>query len=192
MVLMPGMRTSDVKITLVINGGQKISTRPKPDGSFALLDVPPGMHLLDTFALGYTFPPLRLGISAADGTISAEYAEDSAEKLSTSPLVLRPISTAEYYEPRAKMSLGSLMKNPMFLLVSATVFLAWLTPKMMENMDPEALKEMQEQMQNQPSMQDILSGKAFKDAEEQEKKARKGVTGKEARAEKRSQAGQVE
>lgn len=42
MAIMPNLRTSDVKITLVINGGQKISTRPKPDGSFALLDVPPG------------------------------------------------------------------------------------------------------------------------------------------------------
>jgi hypothetical protein len=46
MGLMPGMRTSDVKITLVINGGQKIATRPRPDGHFALLDVPPGIHLL--------------------------------------------------------------------------------------------------------------------------------------------------
>ena len=49
---MPELRTSDVRITLVINGGQKISTRPKPDASFALLDVPPGAHLLEVFALG--------------------------------------------------------------------------------------------------------------------------------------------
>lgn len=39
---------------------------------------------------------------------------------------------------------------------------------------------------NQPTMEDIFSGKAFKDAAEEEKKAEK-KTGKEARAEKRQQ-----
>ena len=141
MGMMPSVRTSDVKITLVINGGQKISTRAKPDGTFALLDVPPGVHLLDTFALGYTFPPLRVRIAATDGSISAEYAEDSAEKLNANPLVLKPVSTADYYEPRAGLSVGTLMRNPMFLLVAMTVLMAWLAPKMIEGMDPEALHQ---------------------------------------------------
>merc|ERR1711935_1237165 len=33
---MRGLRTSDVKITLVVNGGQTIATRVKPDGSFVV------------------------------------------------------------------------------------------------------------------------------------------------------------
>lgn len=60
--------------------------------------------------------------------------------------VLKPVSTADYYEPRAGLSIGSLMKNPMFLLVAMTVLMAWLAPKMIEGMDPEALQEMQDQM----------------------------------------------
>lgn len=59
---MRGTRMSDIKITVVLNGGQKIATRPRADGTFVLLDVPPGIHFLDTFAFGYTFPPIRLKV----------------------------------------------------------------------------------------------------------------------------------
>jgi len=66
---------------------------------------------------------------------------------------------------------------------------AWLAPKMLEGMDAEAIQEMQDSMANQPTMEDLFSGKAFKDLEEKEdKKGGEGKkTGKEVRAEKRSQ-----
>ena len=176
MKLMPDVRTSDVKITLVVNGGQKIATRVKPDGSFALLDVPPGSHLMDTFALGYTFPPLRVKVQP-DGHVRAEYAEDPTEWFEA-PLQLRPVSAAAYFEPRQGFTLRSLMRNPMFLMVSLTVLMAWVMPKLMEGMDPEELKAIQDKMGNQPSMSDILSGKAFDEAG----KSEKGPTGAERRA----------
>jgi hypothetical protein len=51
---------------------------------------------------------------------------------------------------------------------------------------------MQDSMANQPTMEDLFSGKAFKDLEEKEDKKGEGSkegkkTGKEVRAEKRSQ-----
>jgi hypothetical protein len=172
MSMLKGLRTSDVKITLVVNGGQSIATRVKPDGSFALLDVPPGSHLLETFALGYSFPPMTVRINP-DGVIKAEYAEDPTVWFE-SPLILKPVSTATYFEPRQNVSLGSLMKNPMFLMVAFTVLMAWAMPKIMEGMDPEELKEMQEKMGAQPSMGDLFSGKMFEDAKKQaEEQAKK-------------------
>jgi len=53
-------------------------------------------------------------------------------------------------------------------------------------------REMQDSMANQPTMEDLFSGKAFKDLEEKEDKKGEGSkegkkTGKEVRAEKRSQ-----
>ena len=94
---MRGTRMSDIKITVVLNGGQKIATRPRADGTFRILDVPPGIHFLDTFALGYTFPPITLKL-LTNGKLQAEYAEDPDELPATDPLRLRPVSTAEYFE----------------------------------------------------------------------------------------------
>jgi hypothetical protein len=53
---------------------------------------------------------------------------------------------------------------------------------MIESMDPEELKMMQDRMGSQPSMEDILSGKAGKD----EKAKAKPKTGAEKRAETRA------
>jgi hypothetical protein len=158
-----GLRTSDVKITLVVNGGQSIATRVKPDGSFVVLDVPPGSHLLETFALGYAFPPMTVRIGS-DGQIVAEYSEDPTVRFEH-PLLLKPVSVATYFEPRQGLSLGSLAKNPIFRMVAFTVLMAWAMPKLMESMDPEELKEMQEKMGNQPSMSDLFSGKMLEDAQ---------------------------
>jgi hypothetical protein len=172
---MPGVKTSDVKVTLTINGAQKIATRIKPTGEFTLLDVPPGYHHLETFALGYTFPPLRLRITS-DGGRECHFAEDVDEAVHVNPLVLSPVSVAEYFEPRGGLSVGALMKNPMFLMVAFTVVMAFYMPKMMESMDPEALKEMQEQMGNPPSLADMFGGGGNAGASE------KGTTGAERRA----------
>ena len=169
---------SDIKITVVLNGGQKIATRPRADGTFGILDVPPGIHFLDTFALGYTFPPITLKL-LTNGKLQAEYAEDPDELPATDPLRLRPVSTAEYFEARAAASPMAMLKNPMVLMVLMTVLMAWGMPKMIENMDPEELKMMQERMGSQPTMQDILSGKATADAA-------KPKTGAERRAEQRA------
>ena len=176
MSMMKGLRTSDVKITLVVNGGQSVAPRVKPDGTFALLDVPPGSHLLETFALGYSFPPMTVEIRV-DGTIRAAYAEDPTVRFE-SPLVLKPVSVATYFEHRQGLSLGSLAKNPMFLMVAFTVLMAWAMPKLMESMDPEELKEMQEKMGAmgaQPSMGDLFSGKMFEDAKAQAEAAQKSA-----------------
>jgi len=54
--------------------------------------------------------------------------------------------------------------------------MAFYMPKMMESMDPEALKEMQEQMGNPPSLADMFGGGGNAGASE------KGTTGAERRA----------
>ena len=42
MSMMKGLRTSDVKITLVVNGGQSVATLVKPDGTSLSWTCPPG------------------------------------------------------------------------------------------------------------------------------------------------------
>ena len=50
----------------------------------------------------------------------------------------------------------AMLKNPMVLMVLMTVLMAWGMPKMIENMDPEELKMMQERMGSQPTMAHLV------------------------------------
>ena len=59
---------------------------------------------------------------------------------------LSPVSVAEYYEPSSSISIRAIMKNPMALMVIMTVFLAYVAPKLLEAIDPEELKQMQEEL----------------------------------------------
>jgi len=42
---------------------------------------------------------MRITVSSSDGKITCNYAEDMSEHVAY-PLHLKPVSTAEYYEPR--------------------------------------------------------------------------------------------
>lgn len=95
------------------------------------------------------------------------------------PLELVPVSTAQYFEARESFNVMTILKNPMYLLVIMTVVMAFIAPKLIEGMDPEELKAMQENMGNQPTMQDILSGKAFEEKKQEIKSQRKRASEKE-------------
>ena len=109
---------------------------------------------MDTFALGYTFPPLRVKVQP-DGHVRAEYAEDPTEWFEAPPL-LRPAPRV-YFDTRQGFTLRSLMRNPMFLMVSLTVLMAWVMP--VDAGDGPGGTADPDKTRVQPPMSDILSGK---------------------------------
>lgn len=128
------------------HGVVPVTTIVKADGSWALLEVPPGTHMLHVAALGYVFPVYRIDVSAKHhGRTRISFAEDKRQVLEE-PFVLEPYKEAEYFEPRQEFSIASLFKNPMYLMMAVSIVMMFLLPKMMENMDPEELKQMQERM----------------------------------------------
>ena len=154
------VHTKDVRITLTTHAHGKIRAAVMRDGSFVIRDAPSGTHALDALAVGLTFPPVRVRVYGDDdeenvpaGTIEAVYAEDASLALDTKPLRLVAVSRAEYFEPTARVTVRSLVMNPMFMLVWMSIFMAYVGPKILASIDPEELKAMQEELtrRSQPS-----------------------------------------
>lgn len=143
---------------VAVDGGKYVGI-PREDGTFKVYGVPPGRHFLEVFATGWLFPQLRIAISAGKGKknpgeISAKYVAETsgtAQEFKT-PLVLSPkevkpgvYAKVGYFQEHPKVSIMSMIfRNPMVLMMGFMGLMAWVMPKMMEGMDPEELKAMQE------------------------------------------------
>jgi hypothetical protein len=149
-----GVDTRAIRVTLRTDAHGTLTAKVRGDGTFAVRDAPAGRHVLDVHAVGLNFPPVAVRVVGADeddddareGDVEAHLAEDRAVRVPTKPLRLTPVSTLEYFEPATRVTPASAMKNPMALLVLASVFLAFVAPKILEGIDPEELKRMQEEL----------------------------------------------
>ncbi|KAL5223654.1 hypothetical protein ABZP36_010293 [Zizania latifolia] len=138
-------KTSNTRV--ILNGGQRV-TFARPDGYFAFHNVPAGTHLIEVSSMGYLFSPVRVDISARNpGHIQAALTET---RRVLNELVLEPLREEQYYEIREPFSIMSLLKSPMGLMLGFMVIMVFVMPKMMENIDPEEIKQAQEQMRNSP------------------------------------------
>ncbi|ESQ46672.1 hypothetical protein EUTSA_v10000323mg [Eutrema salsugineum] len=144
---------SNVKV--ILNGGQNL-TFLRPDGYFTFHKVPAGTHLIEVSAMGYLFSPVRVDVSARHrGKVQATLTET---RRSLTELVLEPLREEQYYEVREPFSILSIVKSPMGLMVGFMVVVVFLMPKLMENIDPEEMKQAQEEMRRQgvPSLSSLL------------------------------------
>lgn len=136
---------------VVLNGGE-YRTYTRPDGAFVFHDVKPGVYLLDVLSVEYIFSQVKLNLpaAAAEGTIRClEYKYPGAAKQPIGyPLELKPHVRQQYFEIREQPGLHTILRNPMMLMVAFTGFVVLFMPKMMDSMDPEEKKKMQEQMGN--------------------------------------------
>ncbi|KAK3240727.1 hypothetical protein CYMTET_49453 [Cymbomonas tetramitiformis] len=167
-----GLKPANVEVLLTVNGGEQKKTHPRMDGSFTLypynalllinfgfhltlitLDVPPGTHLLEVVALGYFYPAIRVDISARhNGKVHAAWAEDRRRVLPAGMLI-EPLKKVEYFEKRQEFSLLSFFSNPMTLMMLFT----FVCVIILSNIDPETMKEMQNEMQNQPGLMNMMN-----------------------------------
>ncbi|VVB10721.1 unnamed protein product [Arabis nemorensis] len=142
-------------IKVVLNGGQYI-TFLRPDGYFTFHKVPAGTHLIEVYALGYFFSPVRVDVSARHrGKVQATLTET---RRSLTELVLEPLRAEQYYEMREPFNVMSIVKSPMGLMVGFMVLVMFVMPKMMENIDPEEMNRAREEMSSQgvPSLSSLL------------------------------------
>ncbi|CAO2816920.1 unnamed protein product [Amaranthus hypochondriacus] len=148
-------KTSNIKVLL--NGGERV-TFLRPDGYFSFHNVPAGTHLIEVAATGYFFSPVRVDVSARNpGKVQAALTETRRR---LTELALEPLSEEDYYEKREPFSPLSLVKSPMGLMVGFMLLVVFVMPKLMENMDPEEMRQAQEQMRSQgvPSLANFLGG----------------------------------
>jgi len=139
------LKPSMVEISLTIKGDEHKKTFPRADGAFKFSDVPPGTHLLEVVAMGYYFPSIRVDVSARlNGKIHAAYAE-YRKKVLPPGLLIKLIKQMAYFEKRQDFNLWKFLTNPMMLMFLFTLICIIF----LSNIDPETLKEMQQQAQQQ-------------------------------------------
>eukprot|EP01138_Halocafeteria_seosinensis_P009116 gb/GECG01009317.1/.p1 GENE.gb/GECG01009317.1/~~gb/GECG01009317.1/.p1 ORF type:complete len:291 (+),score=42.11 gb/GECG01009317.1/:1-873(+) len=116
------------------------------DGYFRIVNILPGNYTLEVDSHNIVYPDYKLELRE-DGTLSVvEYAYPGAPRVrKVHPIQIPAQTRVQYFKPREKWSLASLIMNPNTLMLGVIMFMAIGLPKMMENMDPEMLEEMQQQ-----------------------------------------------
>ena len=71
-----------------------------------------------------------------------------------------------FFEKREGFKVSGMLMNPMVIMMGVTMLLMVVFPKMMANMDPEQLKEVQQ-------MQDMLNPEKLKEKAEGKRKSKK-------------------
>lgn len=142
-------RSAKLATTEVVLNGGEYRTFTRIDGSFIFHDVKPGVYLLDVHSVEYYFTQVKINLpKAVDDPIQCvEFRYPGAPKQAVAyPLRLVASSKKQYFEQREQMGIHTLFRNPMMLMLVATGLIVVVMPKLMENMDAEEMKKMQEQM----------------------------------------------
>ena len=107
----------------------------------------PGAYLLEVLDAQSVWPTVRLEVTATVPAKARALLTHSRQPLPF-PLPLEPlVAKPAFFEKREGFQWSSLLMNPMVIMMGVTLFIMVIVPNMMKNMDPEALKEMQ-QMQS--------------------------------------------
>jgi len=181
----PDKSPFNITTRITLNNAE-YTTYNRVDGSFVIYDVPSGIHQLDIHSSEYHFGQVKIQLlpESMDVPKCLEYAYPGAAKAPIKyPLVLSPHATFEYFEERKGLSIFSLLKNPMVLMMLVSVGMMTIMPKMMEGLDPEEKEQMRKQMKAQQNPTQMLSQMWGEMTGEEEKD--KGKTRRERRRNKR-------
>ncbi|RKP08257.1 hypothetical protein THASP1DRAFT_23714 [Thamnocephalis sphaerospora] len=150
----PALLTPDTRV--VLDNG-RYTGHLRQDGGFIIPGVPDGDYLLEVWTANMEFPKVKLSIEngAVQATVSATGAEWGSPGAGLPyPLTLSPLAQREFFAKREGFNIMSLFANPYMLMMGFSVIMLVVMPKMMKNMDPEALQEMQ---QNQADLHNSIS-----------------------------------
>ncbi|KAJ3388708.1 hypothetical protein HDU84_009553 [Entophlyctis sp. JEL0112] len=131
---------------ILLDGGAQTAF-VEADGSFVLDEVSDGPHLLQVVSNEYIFVKARVAVAGSEmlATIHVDGTNWNAGGPELkSPLEISVIAIQDPFTPRPKLTLyGLIMANPMLLMMGGMFAMFFFLPKVMENMDPEDLKQMQ-------------------------------------------------
>ncbi|KAM0713904.1 hypothetical protein Q7P37_010866 [Cladosporium fusiforme] len=143
--------------------GIKHSAPLRRDNTFVFESLPESSYLLAIHSRDHFFLPYRVDIGHTQGDAAQEIVHvwqtfrgnewsnkgphlGSAEgELS---IEVRPAAQKDFYQARSGFTVMSIFKNPMILMGLFSVVMIVGMPKLMENMDEETKKELEEVQQN--------------------------------------------
>lgn len=142
---------------VVLNSGEQV-VYTRPDGSFTLFKLTPGVHTVDIAFGVFAVPQIRLDVSrrttngrasvvatANDGSnaVLQTFGGDDDARVTVIPAVARHV----FFVPREQMNVLAILKQPMVLMMLFTVGLGWLMKQMPQDEVRQQMREMTEQMQ---------------------------------------------
>lgn len=133
------VKSSKIKLILSINGGNQLHAFPTVDGSFSFPAVPAGTHMLDVISIDMVFPQVRIDVDGSSGKVTGAYANNPMQGL-PSPLLIRPLAKAEYYQKHPPFNLAGIIMSPYGLMIGFAVFAIFVMP--MLKVDPNEYKEL--------------------------------------------------
>ena len=158
-LVIPGGTRTLANTRVVLNGGE-YSSLSSLDGSFTFYDVDAGIYLLEVLCVEFAFPQMKVKIENYEdntaGSISVvEYKYPGANRTpGTHPIKLVALTPLKYFQDPPRFNiLGFLMGNPMILITVLSAGMMYLFPKMLQNMDPEAMKEFEKVQETEDPME---------------------------------------
>ncbi|KAF9977553.1 hypothetical protein BGZ73_005682 [Actinomortierella ambigua] len=157
----PSPKDLSARTRVILSGGQ-FSAMINKDGKFSF-EVPDGAYLLEVRSPEYIYPSVHITVSGKASTANlVPYGSDwsNTENRLSTPLVLTPRGATDYFVPREGFKITHLFANPMMLMMGFSVIMLFVMPKMMANMDPQAMEEMQDFQAPSFEMPDISASLA--------------------------------
>ncbi|KAM0711056.1 hypothetical protein Q7P35_001795 [Cladosporium inversicolor] len=159
----PATLPASTHATLIGAPGVKFTAPLRRDNTFVFDSLPESSYLLAIHARDHFFPPYRVDVGHTEAETAQEivhvwqtfrgnewsnkgpYLGSAQGELTVD---IRPAAQKEFYQSRGGFSVMSIFKNPMILMGLASVVMIFGMPKLMENMDEETKKEMEEMQAN--------------------------------------------
>jgi ER membrane protein complex subunit 7 len=172
----PSVLPPTTHITLTTTG-HSYTSPIRINNDFVVRNVTNGQsYLVETYATGWNFAPLRVDVSA-DGKIVEAWVtfrgnewDNKGERIPKSlngEILLQQFAPAgSYYVKREGFNPMKLLSNPMILIAGVSLFALVLIPKIMDNMDPELKAEFEKEQKKTmaafggggPDLAGMLSG----------------------------------
>ncbi|KAF9572000.1 ER membrane protein complex subunit 7 [Mortierella alpina] len=131
--------------TKVILSGGLFQTLVNDDGLFVFPDVPLGAYVLEVKSPQLTYSKVRVVVTTNEVRATRMSVSDhfsSQQQTLPMPLTLRPRPRPMHYIPPEGAKVAGWFANPMILLSSFSFLMLLLMPKIMANLDAEALEAM--------------------------------------------------
>jgi len=137
----PQTNFNDDVATLSLQGdySDRYYATSRKDGSFTFFNLPSGAYLMQVHASNWTFIPIRVDVSKS-GLIKASKISTPSTNI-PHPLKIEPDFRADYFMVREGFNVGSLLKNPMIIMMGVTFLMIVVLPKLMSGMDLEGMQQ---------------------------------------------------
>ncbi|ORX53887.1 hypothetical protein BCR36DRAFT_403511 [Piromyces finnis] len=159
-VILPDVHELSSNTEIILNGGEYV-TYLKADSSFEIKNVKPGIYIAQINAKNYFFDKFWIlvdetnNVSASKEATEIEFNDKFFKSNKCNyPLEVQAVLKKDYFEPRQTINILGFFKNPLVLLMTLSIGMMYIMPRLVSGLDEEELKEMK---RNQGNVQDFMN-----------------------------------